>query len=282
MKTTFANAPTRTVDAAGSVFVYREIGDAAEIPLVLLNHLTGVLDDWDPTLIDGLAQQHRVIIFDNRGVGASAGKTPDNIEDMARDATAFILALGFRSVDLLGFSMGGFIAQLIAHDRPELVRRVILAGTGPAGGEGIADVPGVVAEAIRRSGVEQRHPKQILFFSQTAPSQRASKDFLQRLSARHENRDLDVSNETVGAHLTAITRWGNDASQGRPLHGIKQPVLVANGDDDIMVPTINSVALFRGLPNAELSIFPDSGHGGIFQYQHAFVEQALRFLGRAS
>ncbi|MEJ0087972.1 MAG: alpha/beta hydrolase [Pseudomonadota bacterium] len=278
MNPTFANAATRQIDAAGCAFLYREIGAASAAPLLLLNHLTGVLEDWDPAVVDGLAANRRVIIFDNRGVGGSAGITPTNIADMARDAIAFIDALRLTNIDLLGFSMGGFIAQLIAHDRPDLVRRLILAGTGPAGGAGIDQVAKVLQAAVAESGADHRHAKHILFFSQTPGSQRAADEFLLRLKDRGQNRDLAVSNETVAAHLVAITHWGSDAAQGRPLREIKLPVLVVNGDDDIMVPTDNSIDLFHALPDAELSIFPDSGHGGIFQYHREFVTQASRFL----
>ena len=280
MKTTLASADTKTLDVAGSAFLYREIGDVTGIPVILLTHLTGVLDDWDPAIVDGIANQHRAIIFDNRGVGGSAGNTPNNISDMARDAIAFIDALGLTTVDLLGFSLGGFISQLIVRDRPDLVRRVILAGAGPAGGEGIGKMGSVVKQALERAAAENRHPKQILFFSQSARSQHAAADFLGRLSSRQHNRDLEVSNEAVGAQIAAITSWGNDAGVGPALHTIKQPILVANGDNDVMVPTSNSIALFRALPNAELSIFPDAGHGGIFQYHREFVSQALQFYGR--
>lgn len=278
MTTTFENAVTKTAKVEGTAFVYREIGEGPGIPILCLHHLTAVLEDWDPAVIDGLAKRHRVIIFDNRGVGGSDGKTPDNIPDMAKDAVAFIGALGLTRVDLVGFSIGGFIAQVIAHDRPDLIRRVILAGTGPAGGAGISGVSAVLQEAFQKARTEHKHPKHFLFFSQTRQSKQAADAFLQRLSARKEYRDAPVSNETIQAQLTAIRNWGNDPGSERPLSAIKQPVLVVNGDNDIMVPTINSVALFRALPNAELSIFPDAGHGAIFQYHREFVEQALRFF----
>jgi pimeloyl-ACP methyl ester carboxylesterase len=249
MKTTFANAVTQTAKVEGSAFVYREIGEGPGIPILMLQHLRGVLEDWDPAVVDGLAKRHRVIIFDNRGVGGSNGKTPDNIADMAKDVLAFIDTLGLKLVDVVGFSLGGFIAQVIAHDRPDLVRRIILAGTGPAGGEGIAEVGAVVQEAIQKAGTEKKHPKHFLFFSQTGPGQQAADAFFRRLSARKKNRGMSVSNETIQAQLTAITSWGNSPGSGVKLSAIKQPGLVANGDNDIMVPTINSILLFRALPN---------------------------------
>jgi pimeloyl-ACP methyl ester carboxylesterase len=278
MATTFDNAPTQSVQVNGADFAYRVIGDAGGLPIVLLHHFTGVLDDWDPAVIDGLAQQRRVIIFDNRGVGRSTGKTPDSVEAMAKDAIAFIGALGLTQVDLIGFSLGGFIAQVIANDRPELVRRLILAGTGPAGGKGTSDLGAILQAAFQNAAAQKKHPKHFLFFSQTTTSQAAADSFLQRLQARKDDRDPAASNDTTQAQSTAIVRWGKSEGANKR-SAISQPVLVANGDNDIMVPTINSVALFHALPNAELSIFPDAGHGGIFQYHREFTEQALRFLG---
>jgi pimeloyl-ACP methyl ester carboxylesterase len=275
MSTTFKTAPTQSVDVNGTRFVYREIGGKGGVPVVFLHHVTGVLDDWDPRVVDGLAAKHHVIAFDNRGVGASGGATPTTIEAMARDAVAVIGALGFSKVDLLGFSLGGFVAQAIVQQRPDLVRKIILAGTGPAGGEGIGNV-GVLPEAIAKATAANKHPKHFLFFTQTHNGQAAADAFLQRLKERTEDLDTPVSNETIQAQSAAIGAWARgDATS---LGAVQHPVLVANGDDDAMVPTPNSFELARRLPNAELSIFPDAGHGGIFQYHAAFVQQALAFL----
>lgn len=161
MPTTFENAATKTVNVNGTPFVYREIGEGKGVPVVFLHHLTAGLDDWDPRTVDGLAQNHRVIVFDNRGVGGSKGATPDNVEDMARDAVAFIEALGLSKVDLLGFSLGGFVAQVIAQTRPDLVRRMILAGTAPTGGEGISNMGAVLQGAVARAGAEKKTPEAI-------------------------------------------------------------------------------------------------------------------------
>jgi pimeloyl-ACP methyl ester carboxylesterase len=275
MTTTFNAAATKTVRVNGTNFVYREIGNKSGIPVVFLHHLTAVLEDWDPAIADGLASRP-VIVFDNRGVGGSGGRTPDNVADMAKDAIAFIDALGLAKVDLFGFSLGGFIAQIIAQERPDLVRRIILAGTAPAGGEGIINVGAVLQDAIAKAGAENKHPKHLLFFRPSKDSQKAADAFLSRLSERKEDRDVAVTNEAIHAQVTAITKWGMAATGS--LGAIKQPVLVVNGDNDIMAPTINSVELARKLPNAELSIFPDAGHGAIFQYHDVFVDQALRFL----
>lgn len=273
---TFENAPTKTIDVNGTSFVYREVGEKSDVPVVFLHHLTAVLDDWDPRVVDGLAAKHQVIVFDNRGVGGSDGSTPTSVEEMARDSVAFIRALGLRKVDLLGFSLGGFIAQVIAQEQPDLVRKVIIAGSAPAGGEGISNVGAVLQDAVAKAGASGKHPKQFLFFSQTSNGQAAANDFLARLNERKEDRDTPVSNETVQAQLTAVHAWGqSDASKLSEVH---HPVLVANGDDDIMAPTINSFELARRLPNAQVTIFPDAGHGGIFQYHPVFVQQALDFL----
>ena len=277
MPETFETAPTRSVDVNDTSFVCREIGDQAGTPVVFLHHLTAVLDDWDPKIVDAVASEHKVIIFDNRGVGASGGTTPDNVDDMATDAVAFLAALGLSKVDLFGFSMGGFIAQVIAQKHPQLVRRLILAGTSAQGGEGIRDMGAVLQQAVARAAAENKHPKQHLFFTASDAGQRAAAEFLQRLDARKQDRDTPATNETIVAHVTAITKWGMSPSPAS-LAGILQPTLVVNGDADVMAPSVNTIELAHKIPGAKLSIFPDAGHGAIFQYHHAFAEQALAFL----
>lgn len=272
----FENAPTKTIDVNGTSFVYREIGEESHVPVIFLHHLTAVLDDWDPRVVDGVAAAHKVIVFDNRGVGGSGGATPTSVEEMARDAVAFIRALGLSKVDLLGFSLGGFVAQAIVQLQPDLVRKVIIAGSGPAGGEGISNMGAVLQDALAKAGAAGKHPKHFLFFSQTDNGQAAANAFLARLNERKGDRDAAISNATIGAQLTAIHAWGQaDPSKLSEIH---HPVLVVNGDDDVMAPTINSFELARRLPNAQLSIFPDAGHGSIFQYSAVFVKQALDFL----
>jgi len=273
---TFESVSTQTVDVNGTPFAYREIGEKRRVPLVLLHHLTAVLDDWDPRVVDGLASGHHVIAFDNRGVGKSGGTTPRSVEEMAHDAISFIRALGHDKVDLLGFSLGGFVAQVMAQDQPDLVRKIIIAGSGPAGGQGISNMGSVLQDGVAQAAASGRHPKHFLFFSQTAHGQAAADAFLARLDERVQDRDAAISNEAIHAQLTAIHAWG----QGDPakLSEIHHPVLVVNGDDDVMAPTVNSFELARRLPNAQLSIFPDASHGGIFQYHPVFVQQALQFL----
>ena len=274
--TRYQDAATHTISANGVDFAYRELGPRGGVPLVLLSHLAAVLDNWDPRIVDGLAAGHHVIAFDNRGVGASTGNTPDTIEAMASDAVTFIRALGFEQVDLLGFSMGGMIAQVIAADVPQLVGKMILAGTGPAGGEGITNVTRLSHLDTVRAAFTLQDPKQFLFFTRTANGRRAGKEFLARLRERTENRDKAISIRAYLTQLKAIHRWGLDAPTD--LSVIAQPVLVANGDSDRMVPSSNSADLARRLPNSDLVIYPDAGHGGIFQFHEQFVGQALSFL----
>ena len=274
--TSYRHALTRTVSAGGVSFAYRELGPTTGVPVVFLTHLAAVLDNWDPRVVDGIAAQHRVITFDNRGVGASTGKTPDTIQAMASDAVTFIRALGLERVDLVGFSMGGMIAQVIAHDQPQLVRKLILAGTGPAGGEGITNVTKIAHLDFVRGAFTLQDPKQFLFFTRTANGRRAGKQFLSRLKERTENRDKAISIRAYLTQLKAIHRWGLDAPAD--LSVIGQPVLVVNGESDRMVPSNNSADLARRLPNSDLVIYPDAGHGGIFQYHEQFVGQALSFL----
>ena len=274
--TAWKDAPTRTLSAAGVQYAYRELGPDTGVPVVFLTHLAAVLDNWDPRVVDGIAAQHRVITFDNRGVGASGGATPTTIEAMAADAVSFIRALGLDQVDLFGFSMGGMIAQVIAQEEPQLVRKLILAGTGPAGGEGIDKVTRISYVDTARGLLTRRDPKQYLFFTRTPNGIQAGKEFLARLEERSNDRDKPVTVRAFRAQLKAIHRWG--LQQPANLATIHQPVLVANGDHDKMVPTKNTVDLDRRLPNSQLVIYPDAGHGGVFQFHQDFVQRALEFL----
>src|SRR5438046_932061 len=270
------NAPTRTARAGGVDYADRELGPKAGVPVIFLVHLAGTLDNWDPRVVDGIAAKHRVIAFDNRGVGASTGKTPDSIQAMAKDAVTFIRALGFDQVDLHGFSMGGMIAQVIAEDEPALVRKLVLTGTGPAGGKGMKEVVWVAQLDTLRGLLSRQDPKQFLFFTRTANGRRAGKEFLARLAERTKDRDKAISVGSFRAQLKAIHRWG----QQKPadLAGIHQPVLVMNGESDKMVPSKNTVDLDRRLPDSQLVLYPDAGHGGVFQFHEDFVRRALEFL----
>ena len=276
--TSYKDAPTRTITAGGVEFAYRELGQKAGAPVIFLTHLAANLDNWDPRVVDGIAAKRRVITFDNRGVGASSGAVPDTIQAMAIDAVTFIRALGLDRVDLLAFSLGGMIAQVIALEEPLLVRKLILAGTGPAGGAGIDKVTAISNLDVTRAVLTFQDPKTFLFFPRTPNGKRAAKQFLARLKERTEHRDTAISLTGYRAQLKAIHRWG--LQPPADLSAITQPVLVANGDDDRMVPTQNSVDLDRRLPHSELVIYPDAGHGGIFQNHQEFVPTALAFLAR--
>jgi pimeloyl-ACP methyl ester carboxylesterase len=276
---TWKNVPTRTVSAGGVQFAYRELGtENTGHPLVCLIHLAAVLDNWDPRVIDGLAARHRVITFDNRGVGASSGAPAASIEEMARDAITFIKAIGLKQVDLFGFSMGGMVAQEIVQIEPQLVRKMILTGTGPAGGEGISKVARVTYLDMFRGWLTFQDPKQFLFFTRTPAGIRAGKEFLLRLRERTEGRDKEITLSALQAQLKALRLWGNKAPAD--LSKIHHPVLVANGDNDRMVPSKNTHDLAQRLPNSELVIYPDSGHGAVFQFHADFVTRALEFLAR--
>jgi pimeloyl-ACP methyl ester carboxylesterase len=276
LNTTWKTAPTQTINAGGVEFAYRQIGPSAGVPVVFLTHLAAVLDNWDPRVVDGIAAKHRVIAFDNRGVGASSGSTPKTIEEMARDAVTFIRALGFDRVDLFGFSMGGMIAQVIAQQQPRLVRKMIIAGTGPAGGEGIDKVTRISYLDTARGLLTRQDPKQFLFFTRTPNGRRAGKQFLARLEERTDDRDKAISVRAFRAQLKAIHRWG--LMKPADLASIYQPVLVVNGERDKMVPTKNTIDLDQRLPNSQLVIYPDAGHGGVFQFHADFVKRALEFL----
>jgi len=278
VNTSWRNAPTRTVTAGGVDYAYRELGPKAGVPVIFLVHLAGTLDNWDPRVVDGIAAKHRVIAFDNRGVGASTGKTPDSIQAMAKDAVTFIRALGFDQVDLHGFSMGGMIAQVIAEDEPELVRKLILTGTGPAGGKGIKEVVWVAQLDTLRGLLSRQDPKQFLFFTRTANGKRTGKEFLARLQERTVDRDTPISIKSYFAQLRACYGWGKEAPHD--LSHVRQPVLLVNGDHDRMLPTPNTLDMARRLPNNELVIYPDAGHAGIFQFHEQFVEKALDFLAK--
>jgi pimeloyl-ACP methyl ester carboxylesterase len=273
---TWKDAPTQRVDAAGQSFAYRQLGPAAGVPVVMLNHWGAVLDNFDPRIVEGLAATRPVVALDYRGVGASGGKAPLTVAEMAADAIAVIRALGLEQVDLLGFSLGGFVAQDVMRQAPDLIRKVILAGTGPAGGEGIEKVGPVSWPLIIRGLLTFRDPKAYLFFTSSANGRRAATAFLERLKERKTDRDKPMTTPVLLRQLKAIKAWGQQPRQD--LTAFRKPVLVANGDQDKMVPSSNSVELARRLPNAELVLYEDAGHGGIFQYHQDFLSKALQFL----
>ncbi|MEY2861202.1 MAG: hypothetical protein RL392_1660 [Pseudomonadota bacterium] len=279
MEESWKSVATQTITAGDVTFAYRELGKQnGGTPVVFLVHLAAVLDNWDPRIVDGIAAKHHVIAFDNRGVGASTGSPSNSMEQMADDAITFIKAKGLKQVDLLGFSMGGMVAQEIVLKEPQLVRKMIVAGTGPAGGEGISSVAWVTYYDMLRGFLTGQDAKQYLFFTRTSGGIEAGKAFLERLKERTDNRDTEISVSAFMAQLQALRNWGQ--KEPADLSVIKQPVLVVNGDADRMVPTVNTHDLARRLPNSTLIVYPDAGHGGIFQYHTTFVPSALEFLAR--
>lgn len=274
--TSWKDAPNRTIDVDGTTFAYRELGTGTGVPVVFLHHLTAVLDDWDPRVVDGIAAHHRVITFDNRGVGATGGSVPHTVEEMGTDAIAFIRALGLDHVDLFGFSLGGGVAQMVALQAPELVRRIILAGTGPRGGGGIDKMATIVGSAYTKAALTLSDPRNFLFFPRTPEGKRAAADYLGRIKERRHGRDKKISNQARIAQIKAIRHAGQCPPDD--LSVITQPVFVANGDRDLMVDSAHSADMARRLPNAQLKIYPDSGHGGVFQHHQTFVPDALQFL----
>ena len=274
-------APNQTVEAPNGVsYAYRRLGEpsASAPPLVSFQHFRGNLDNWDPALVDALARTREVILFDNAGVGGSTGTVPRTVTAMAHDALSFIEGLELREIDVLGYSLGGYVAQELVLIRPRLVRRIVLAGTGPQGGE---DMHGFKDEMFVHANREAPGAEDVLalFFERSETSVAKGKEYLQRIFTRTDERDTRATLEVRDAQLDAITTWGiPDASMLNRLAGITQPVLVANGDNDRMVPTKNSHVLAERLPNARLKIYPDAGHGFLFQYPAEFAGEAERFL----
>jgi pimeloyl-ACP methyl ester carboxylesterase len=276
--TSYKDAPAKSVDAAGTTFAYRELGPKGGVPVVFFVHLAATLDNWDPRIIDPIARRRHVIAFDNRGVGASSGNVPGSIEEMAEDAVAFIKALGFDQVDIFSFSLGGMVAQALVVRHPELVRRLILTGTGPAGGKDMDKVAGVTYYDMLRATLTRQDPKVFLFFNRNDTGKRAARAFVERLKERTDNRDAPIKVKAFRTQLKAIKRWSRSAPAD--LSKVTQPTLIANGDNDRMVPSVLSEDLHRRIAGSELIIYPDSGHGGIFQFHDQFAPRALEFLER--
>jgi len=273
---THETVQTTFIDVKGTKFAYRSFGQQQGVPIVFLQHFTGTLDNWDPALTNELAKTHPVILFDNRGVGSSEGETPATVAQMADDAYDFIKALALKKVYLLGFSLGGFIAQNLAERYPELVSKVILAGTGPKGSEGITKIIDVVTAGMSDG------PAKVLrniFFTKSKNGVEAGEQFLERLQLRKENRDTPTASATVNAQATAIIRYGHEKDpEYQQLCNIKQPVLIVNGTNDLIVPSVNSFTLSQYLINSKLVLWSDSGHGALFQNSRDFVNEVNSFL----
>ncbi|MEA2540261.1 MAG: hypothetical protein QOH35_1627 [Acidobacteriaceae bacterium] len=268
-------APTQFVETQGIRYAYRRFGQPGTVPLLFLEYFNSNMDGWDPAVTNGLATDHEVILFDNAGVAASGGETTNTVMEMTPHCVAFCRALGLEAINIVGFSLGGMIAQQLALDHPDLVRRLILLGTAPRGGEGLT--------FTELSSEEQTDPVAFLlgaFFSPSEASQEAGREYLKRLESRKEDRDLPVSRNSVVAQLAAIREWGTIPATGRysTLKDITQPTLIVHGNKDIVVPPINAFILAEHLPNAQLIVYSDSSHGAQYQHAKIFLEHVELFL----
>src|ERR1700716_1456092 len=276
---THQTAPTQFVEARGIRFAYRRFGKANGVPLVFCQHYIGTMDYWDPMVTDGLARGREVILFDNAGVSSSSGEVPTTFEQMAADAIAFIKALGLKQVDLFGFSIGGMGVHRITVQAPDLVRRLIIDGAGPRGGPGMELVAQVSGRIF---GATYDPPENVwlaIKFSPSAAGQAAGREFLKRTHLRQEGRDPEVNDKVSPAQVEAIGKWGVQQKGSYDyLKTIKQPTLVVNGSNDVIMPTINSFIIEQNIPNAQLIIYPDSNHGSQVQYPPLFVRPTSLFL----
>ena len=274
----YKDAPTRTIAAGGVTFAYRELGPRGGVPVVFFVHLAANLDNWDPRIVDPIARNHHVVTFDNQGIGASSGRVPGSMEAMADDAYTFIKTMGFDKIDIFSFSLGGMVAQPLVLKHPELVRKLVLTGTGPAGGKDIDKVAGVTFYDIFRATITRSDPKEFLFFNRDQAGKTAGRAFVNRLKERVRDRDTPVSIKAFRTQLTALKKWGRQAPAD--LSRITHPTLIANGDNDRMVPSPLSHDMHKRIKGSELIIYPNSGHGGIFQHHDKFAPVAVEFLGR--
>jgi pimeloyl-ACP methyl ester carboxylesterase len=272
---TLETAPTHYVEGHGIRFAYRRLGPSTGTPLILLQHFSGNIDAWDPAVVNALAADRPVIAFDNAGVGLSTGQTPDNVATMARDAVDFINVLGLSEVDLLGFSLGGCVAQQIAAEHGRLVRKLILVGTAPKGGE--EHLLAVLQEAFSQTGAPD--PRLPLFFTKSSASRSSGLAFLKRTQVRKNDRDIDNGSAVTDPQAKALITWcATPDPEHAILRAVRQPTLVASGSHDTMLPAKNAYAMFKELSNAQLVLYPDSGHGALFQHHATFVSHVQTFL----
>jgi pimeloyl-ACP methyl ester carboxylesterase len=278
------NAPTQLLRVKNETYAYRRFGSGRGRPLLCLQHFTGTLDNWDPAVTDPPASGREVILFDNAGVGRSTGKVPTTVAGMTTHALAFLDAIGLTSCDILGFSLGGMVAQQIAQERPAIVRRMILVGTAPRGGEDIMHLEKPsLARHLGDPTLKGYAVLQKIFFAPTPSSQSAGAAFVERLAQRKEDLDTASGPEVAAAQIAAFREW--EQSSGARFAGLKdihQPTLVVNGLHDEMIPVSNSYRLIENLPNSVLLVYPDSGHGSLFQFHDSFTRQAAAFLASDS
>ena len=277
-------APTQFLEVANQRYAYRRFGEGAGLPLLFLQHFTGTLDNWDPAVTDPLASRSEVILFDNAGIGRSSGKVPNTIGEMAKHALAFLDGLGLTTCDVLGYSLGGMVAQQMVVDRPSIFRRIILVGTAPRGGEDIMHLEKPdLAKHLSDPSLKGYAVLQKIFFAPTQPSQSAGTAFVERLAQRRDDRDLASGPDVAAAQMSAFRDWEKFSGERfASLRSIRQPTLVVNGIHDEMIPVSNSYFLSENLPNAVLMTYPDSGHGSLFQFHDSFTRQATAFLSSDS
>lgn len=284
MSITLATAPTQILETSKEKYAYRRFGPRTGTPLLFLQHFIGTLDNWDPFVTDPLAAAHDVILFDNAGVGRSSGTVPSTIAGMAAHALAFLDGLDIKTCDVLGFSLGGMVALQMALDRPTSIRKLILAGTAPRGGEDIMhlDKPSI-GQHLQNPDLKGYEVLQKIFFVPTETSQLAGREFIDRLMLRQQDRDPQPGPDVAPAQIGAFREW--EQSKGKrfaDLEKIRHPTLIVNGVHDVMVPIANSYRLAENLPNAVLLTYPDAGHGAIFQWHESFTKQVAAFLSSKS